>query len=77
MAVAWLLDKRQSDVTSADSENATADDKDSTSSANNQPGGLPVFQSLLMKFLDNDAPVLGMYVLIKHFMYNVGLCYMN
>lgn len=57
MAVAWLLDKRQSDVTSADSETNTADDKDSTSSANNQPGGLPVFQTFLMKFLDNDAPI--------------------
>lgn len=58
MAVAWLLDKRQSDVTSADSENNTADDKDSTSSANNAPGGLPVFQTFLMKFLDNDAPIM-------------------
>lgn len=58
MAVAWLLDKRQLDITSADDVTNTADDKDSTSSANNQPGGLPVFQNFLMKFLDNDAPVM-------------------
>jgi mediator of RNA polymerase II transcription subunit 12 len=36
-----------------------ADEKDSVSSANGAPTGLPVFQPLLMRFLDNDAPILG------------------
>ncbi|KAJ8916222.1 hypothetical protein NQ315_016361 [Exocentrus adspersus] len=55
LAVAALLDRRQSDATSiADQEAAPGDDKDSNSSV---PGGPPMFQSLLMKFLDNDAPV--------------------
>lgn len=55
LAVAALLDRRQSDTnTSTDQEAAPGDDKDSNSSV---PGGPPMFQSLLMKFLDNDAPV--------------------
>lgn len=62
LAVAALLDKRQQDssATSAgDQEGASApsapgDDKESTGSA---PGGPPAFQSLLMRFLDRDAPV--------------------
>lgn len=55
LAVAALLDRRQSDTnTTTDQEAATGDDKDSNSSV---PGGPPMFQSLLMKFLDNDAPV--------------------
>ncbi|KOX75481.1 Mediator of RNA polymerase II transcription subunit 12 [Melipona quadrifasciata] len=54
MAVAKLLEKRQSEVTGETNEN---DDKDSICS-NGNPPVLPIFQSLLMKFLDMDAPVL-------------------
>lgn len=55
LAVAALLDRRQSDSgCSGDQEMTPNDDKDSTSSV---PGGPPMFQSLLMKFLDTDAPV--------------------
>lgn len=51
LAVAKLLEKRQIEVTANDTE--PGDDKDSGSS---MPAGLPVFQPLLMKFLDQDAP---------------------
>ncbi|KAF7269352.1 mediator complex subunit kohtalo isoform X2 [Rhynchophorus ferrugineus] len=55
LAVAALLDRRQSDVNPSDGQETTQnDDKDSNSS---MPGGPPMFQSLLMKFLDTDAPV--------------------
>lgn len=54
MAVAKLLEKRQSEATGETNDN---DDKDSTCS-NGSPPVLPIFQSLLMKFLDMDAPVL-------------------
>jgi mediator of RNA polymerase II transcription subunit 12 len=55
LAVAALLDRRQSDTTANNDQEATAgDDKDSNCST---PGGPPMFQSLLMKFLDSDAPV--------------------
>ncbi|KAJ9582558.1 hypothetical protein L9F63_003116, partial [Diploptera punctata] len=56
MAVAKLLEKRQSDLMSGEAD--AADEKDSVSSANGTPTGVPVFQPLLMKFLDNDAPIL-------------------
>lgn len=55
LAVAALLDRRQSDTsTNADQETTANDDKDSNCSV---PAGPPMYQSLLMKFLDNDAPV--------------------
>lgn len=54
MAVAKLLEKRQSEVTGENNDN---DDKDSVCS-NGNPPILPIFQPLLMKFLDVDAPVL-------------------
>lgn len=55
LAVAALLDRRQSDTnTAGDQEAAPGDDKDSNSSV---PCGPPMFQSLLMKFLDTEAPV--------------------
>ncbi|XP_060517503.1 mediator of RNA polymerase II transcription subunit 12 isoform X2 [Cylas formicarius] len=55
LAVAALLDRRQSDSNPLNDQEATAgDDKDSSSSL---PGGPPMFQSLLMKFLDVDAPL--------------------
>lgn len=58
MAVAKLLEKRQAEVTSGagNGESETGDDKDSAASV---PSGLPIFQALLMRFLDFDAPVLG------------------
>lgn len=56
MAVAMLLEKRQAHLTG---ESGDCDDKDSISSGNAMQNSLPVFQGLLMKFLDNDAPVLG------------------
>lgn len=58
MAVAWLLDKRQSEVTASDTESSNADDKESIGSGAGLYGGVPVFQSILMNFLDKDAPVL-------------------
>ncbi|KAG4072103.1 hypothetical protein HA402_015602 [Bradysia odoriphaga] len=58
MAVAWLLDKRQSEVTASDTESSNADDKESIGSGTGLYGGVPVFQSILMNFLDKDAPVL-------------------
>lgn len=56
MAVAKLLEKRQSDLLASSDENSPSDDKDSVTSG---PTGPPIFQSLLMKFLDKDAPILG------------------
>ncbi|XP_058826167.1 mediator of RNA polymerase II transcription subunit 12 isoform X2 [Topomyia yanbarensis] len=63
MAVAWLLDKRQNEVfTTYENESAnngnSNDDKDSVISGGGPGGGLPIFQSILMKFLDEDAPIL-------------------
>ena len=59
MAVAWLLEKRQNEITNSnDSETNVNDDKDSVNSGNNCSNSTPIFQSILMKFLDNDAPVL-------------------
>lgn len=55
--MAALLDRRQSDsaVTPPTEHDTTVtEDKDSNVSV---PGGPPMFQSLLMKFLDTDAPV--------------------
>lgn len=37
-----------------------ADEKDSLSSTSLM-SGVPVFQNLLMKYLDTQAPILGMY----------------
>ncbi|KAH8373428.1 hypothetical protein KR009_006618 [Drosophila setifemur] len=60
MVVASLLDKRQIDVTStpADQQSCDKDDKDSLASGAGLIEGLPVFQHVLMHFLDHDAPVL-------------------
>lgn len=60
MAVALLLDKRQTEVTTNENENQNSnnDDKDSICSGST---GVSVFQQILMNFLDNDAPVLGIY----------------
>lgn len=58
MAVAWLLDKRQSEVMPNDNDNMNGDDKDSMGSGAALNSGVPVFQSMLMHFLDYDAPVL-------------------
>lgn len=69
MAVAWLLDKRQSEVMPNENggggggggSGADKDgDKDSLGSGNGGGGyvGVPIFQSILMRFLDHDAPVL-------------------
>lgn len=60
MVVASLLDKRQIDVTStpADQQSSDKDDKDSLASGAGLIDGLPVFQHVLMHFLDHDAPVL-------------------
>lgn len=57
MAVAWLLDKRQSEVVPPEQDTLN-DDKESVGSGNGSGGGIPVFQRILMNFLDNDAPVL-------------------
>lgn len=57
MAVAKLLERRNAHVLAGGGDGADSEDKDSASSI---PAALPVFQPLLMKFLDHDAPVLGM-----------------
>lgn len=63
MAVARLLDKRQAEITGRESDSSVeaipggpSEDKDSIAST---PATLPLFQPLLMNFLDHDAPVLG------------------
>lgn len=63
MAVARLLDKRQAEITGRESDSSAevvpggpSEDKDSIVST---PATLPLFQPLLMSFLDHDAPVLG------------------
>lgn len=61
-----LLEKRQSHLTG---DNGDCDDRDSISSGNVMQNSVPIFQGLLMKFLDNDAPVLG-----KIYHLNVSLC---
>lgn len=60
MVVAILLDKRQIDVTStpADQQSSDKEDKDSLASGAGLIDGLPVFQHVLMHFLDHDAPIL-------------------
>lgn len=63
MAVAKLLEKRQAELTGTDCDNG--DDKESTAST---PPGLPIFQNLLMKFLDYDAPVLGKLIVLLFFL---------
>lgn len=72
MAVARILDKRQAEITGRESDSSVeivpggpSEDKDSIVST---PATLPLFQPLLMNFLDHDAPVLGMDSLIlkKH-----------
>lgn len=60
MAVAKLLERRNALVLAGGSDSPDSEDKDSASSL---PPGLPVFQSLLMKFLDQDAPVFGKYLI--------------
>jgi len=69
MAVARLLDKRQAEITGRESDSSVevvpggpSEDKDSIVST---PATLPLFQPLLMNFLDHDAPVLGMYLIHK------------
>jgi mediator of RNA polymerase II transcription subunit 12 len=62
MAVARLLERRQSDLAQACDPSDVPDDKDSAASSSGgggPPPGLPVFQQLLMHFLDTEAPVLG------------------
>ncbi|XP_053693573.1 mediator of RNA polymerase II transcription subunit 12 [Sabethes cyaneus] len=63
MAVAWLLDKRQSEVLNTyENENGNNnnlnDDKDSVISGGGPGNGQQIFQNILMNFLDNDAPIL-------------------
>jgi hypothetical protein len=62
MAVARLLERRQTDLAQASDPSDVPDEKDSAASSNGgPPPGLPVFQGLLMHFLDTEAPVLGSY----------------
>ncbi len=62
IAVARLLEKRQTEIFNPGSfsappvENEAADDKDSVSSL---PVPFPIFQPVLMNYLDHHAPVLG------------------
>lgn len=76
MAVAKLLEKRQVEVTSGagNGESDTSDDKDSAASV---PSGLPIFQALLMRFLDFDAPVLGNQRPVILFSYKKIKCHLK
>ncbi|CAH4017296.1 unnamed protein product [Pieris brassicae] len=56
MAAAALLDRRQHHH--HHHEHQGSDDKESISSATGLYNGPPIFQNLLLRFLDNDAPVL-------------------
>ncbi|XP_076043982.1 mediator complex subunit kohtalo isoform X2 [Oratosquilla oratoria] len=56
LVVARLLEKRQNDLTSTESD--IPDEKDSVASNQMVSSGAPVFQNLLLKFLDAQAPVL-------------------
>ncbi|CAG0888090.1 unnamed protein product [Cyprideis torosa] len=57
LVVSKLLEKRQVELQQSEGgENGGGEDNGSTCSANT-PQGLPAFQSLLMKFLDNKAPI--------------------
>ncbi|KAJ0181317.1 hypothetical protein K1T71_003402 [Dendrolimus kikuchii] len=60
LAAAALLDRRQHQLTHHHHEhhNNGSDDKESISSGTGLFSGPPVFQNLLLRFLDNDAPVL-------------------
>lgn len=62
MAVAWLLDKRSVDAMNNDGKNtnigATEGDPESGTFGGCYNNGMPIFQNILMAFLDNDAPVL-------------------
>ncbi|XP_065336450.1 mediator of RNA polymerase II transcription subunit 12 isoform X5 [Cloeon dipterum] len=59
MAVAKLLERRQADLAQASEPADVPDEKDSVDSSNGgPPQGLPIFQGLLMHFLDTEAPVL-------------------
>lgn len=60
--MARLLEKRQTEILnpgtfSAPGDNDISDDKDSVTSV---PVPFPIFQPILMKYLDHHAPVLGM-----------------
>ncbi|CAH0406083.1 unnamed protein product [Chilo suppressalis] len=58
-AAAALLDKRQQLLHQHHDHHATgSDDKESVSSGTGLYSGPPIFQNLLLRFLDNDAPVL-------------------
>nr|XP_006824481.1 PREDICTED: mediator of RNA polymerase II transcription subunit 12-like protein-like [Saccoglossus kowalevskii] len=58
LVVAKLLDKRQADLEiEKNADNDILDEKESISSASVMSNGLPIFQSLLLHFLDNQAPV--------------------
>lgn len=63
IAVAKLLERRNNQVMQGQDGDNT-DDKDSVTSVTT---GLPVFQPLLMKFLDHDAPILGKKNLLFQF----------
>ncbi|XP_072935735.1 mediator of RNA polymerase II transcription subunit 12 isoform X2 [Epargyreus clarus] len=56
MAAAALLDRRQHHHHHHDHQGS--DDKESISSSTGIYNGPPIFQNLLLRFLDNDAPVL-------------------
>lgn len=74
MAVAKLLERRQADLAQACEPSDVPDDKDSAASSSGgggPPPGLPVFQQLLMHFLDTEAPVLGNYKMFFSFNNNV------
>ena len=68
IAVARLLEKRQTEILNPGSfctppnDNDMSDDRDSVSSI---PVPFPIFQPVLMKYLDQHAPVLGNELFVR------------
>ncbi|XP_013408893.1 mediator of RNA polymerase II transcription subunit 12-like protein [Lingula anatina] len=58
IVVAKLLERRQNELTSELQESEILDEKDSLGSEAMAPSGLPIFQNLLIQYLDHRAPVL-------------------
>ncbi|EHB15208.1 Mediator of RNA polymerase II transcription subunit 12-like protein [Heterocephalus glaber] len=60
MAVAKLLEKRQAEIEAERcGESEVLDEKESISSASLAGSGLPIFQNVLLRFLDTQAPSLS------------------
>ena len=59
LVVSKLLERRQTELVSSNSDRDLPDEKDSVSSAHQSSTGTYPYQNLLFKFLDAKAPVIG------------------